>query len=416
MYRLKNADYDAYLVGGCVRDLLLGIKPKDFDVVTNAQPEEIRQLFGNCRLIGRRFRLAHVHFGNDVIEVATYRAEHDQEEINIHQNEDGMILRDNKFGTIEQDAWRRDFRVNALYYNIHDFTVTDFTGGLDDIEARKLGLIGDPEKRFREDPVRMLRAVRIAVKLGFSIADETDKGIRLLASSLSAVSSARLYEEVQKLFLAGHAQNTFLSMRDYGLFEQLFPGSEKSFKESENSIALEMLVNGFNNTDKRVAEGKPVIPAFLFSFILWHKMQGIYRKLKEKNRSSYEAFATATRDTLFGQVKEVTIPRRVTTQIREIWSMQMRLNNRVGKRPFRLVDNPRFRAAYDFLLLRNQSGEALDELSDWWTRFQDESEEQKIRMIRSLRKDKSKPGKSAKKSRRKRASSKQSQISKPGSG
>ena len=384
---------------------MLGVKPKDFDVVTNAQPEEIRQLFGNCRLIGRRFRLAHVHFGHEVIEVATYRADHDPKDMDGHHN-------DNKFGTIEEDAWRRDFRINALYYNINDFSVVDFTGGLEDISSRTLALIGDSEQRFREDPVRMLRAVRIAEKLGFKIEATTDDAIRTMAENLSAVSSARLYEEVLKMFLAGDAEKVFKSLSSYGLFEQLFPGADVA-DDAENYSA-EMLVRGFVNTDNRVAEGKPVIPAFLFAFVLWSKMQSQYRFKRSKGKSGFDAFQSATRSTLSSQVEAVSIPRRVTTQVREIWSMQMRLDNRVGKRPLRLVDNPRFRAAYDFMLLRNQSGEALQELCDWWTRFQDENEEERTSMIRTLRKSsQSRPRKKRKKRSQQKNQQTENQPDKP---
>jgi len=384
LYRLKNADFDAYLVGGAVRDLLLGVKPKDFDVATNAQPEEVRQLFGNCRLIGRRFRLAHVHFGRDVIEVATFRAGHTDAQED-HHNEDGMILRDNIFGTIEEDAWRRDFTVNALYYDIRDFSILDYTGGLEDMEKRRMRIIGDPEIRFREDPVRMLRAVRLAAKLGFNIESETDSMIQKMVASLHAVSSARMYEEVLKLFLSGYAMPTFKLLRHYGLYEQLFPGSENVFCYEERTHPLAMLELGFENTDKRVAQGKPVVPAFLFAVILWSKMQLNLEHRRAKGQSGFESFQGAARETIVSQLSEISIPRRHTTQIRDIWNMQSRLDNRKGKRPLRLVDHPRFRAAYDFLLLRTQAGEPLQELCDWWTDFQVADEETKNTMIRQVR-------------------------------
>jgi len=385
LYRLKNADYDAYLVGGGVRDLLLGKHPKDFDIVTNAQPEEIRQLFGNCRLIGRRFRLAHVHFGNEVIEVATFRAGHNEDEASAHHNQDGMILRDNIFGTIEEDAWRRDFSVNALYYNINDFSVIDYTGGLKDLEQRRFRIIGDPEVRFREDPVRMLRAVRLAGKLGFVIEEETDKAIHQMVVSLQAVSSSRLYEEVLKLFLTGHAIVTFELLCNYGLFEQLFPGSDGIFEKKDPNIPLSMLLKGLENTDKRVADGKPVVPAFLFAVILWNNLQTYFEYNCSIGRSPFDAFQSASRKAIEKQLSDISIPRRITTQVRDVWSMQLRLENRKGKRPFRTVDHPRFRAAYDFLLLREEAGEQLQELCDWWTKFQDVDEELKYTMIRSLR-------------------------------
>lgn len=385
LYRLNNADYDAYLVGGGVRDLLLGKHPKDFDIVTNAQPEEIRQLFGNCRLIGRRFRLAHVHFGQDVIEVATFRASHNENQSNEHHSQDGMILRDNIFGTIEEDAWRRDFSVNALYYNISDFTVLDYTGGLKDLAQGSFRMIGDPKVRFREDPVRMLRAVRLAAKLGFDIEEKTDKVIHEMITSLHAVSSSRLYEEVLKLFLAGHAVATFQLLCNYGLFEQLFPGLNRIFQKKELNTPLAMLRKGLENTDKRVADGKPVVPAFLFAVILWNNLQSHYQHNVSVGRSPFDAFQGACRKTIEDQLSNISVPRRITTQVRDVWVMQLRLENRKGKRAFRTVDHPRFRAAYDFLLLREEAGEKLEELCDWWTKFQMVDEEIKYTMIRSLR-------------------------------
>jgi len=364
---------------------LLGRHPKDFDIVTDAQPEEIRQLFGNCRLIGRRFRLAHVHFGQEVIEVATFRASHDESEASEHHSRDGMILRDNIFGTIEEDAWRRDFSVNALYYNISDFSVLDYTGGLDDLQQRSFRIIGDPDVRFREDPVRMLRAVRLAAKLGFDIEEDTDKAIHKMISLLRGVSSSRLYEEVLKLFLAGHAVATFQLLCNYGLFEQLFPGLDNIFEKKDNNIPLAMLRLGLENTDKRVADGKPVVPAFLFSIILWNNLQSHIKHNLSMGRSSFDAFQGACRKTIDNQISDISVPRRITTQMRDIWTMQLRLENRKGKRPFRTVDHPRFRAAYDFLLLREQAGEELAELCDWWTDFQVVDEEKKYAMIRTLR-------------------------------
>ncbi len=391
-------------MGGGVRDLLLGKHPKDFDIVTNAQPEEIRQLFGNCRLIGRRFRLAHVYFGQEVIEVATFRASHDENQANAHHNQDGMILRDNIFGTIEEDAWRRDFSVNALYYNINDFSVLDYTGGLKDLAQGSFRMIGDPVVRFREDPVRMLRAVRLAAKLGFVIEEETDKAIHEMITSLQSVSSSRLYEEVLKLFLAGHAVATFELLCNYGLFEQLFPGLESIFQKKETNIPLAMLRKGLANTDKRVADGKPVVPAFLFAVILWNNLQNYFEHNLLIGRSPFDAFQGASRRTIEDQLFDISVPRRITAQVRDVWTMQLRLENRKGKRPFRTVDHPRFRAAYDFLLLREQAGEELKELCDWWTEFQMVDEETKYTMIRSLH-NTSKSTQAKKRRRRKKIAS-----------
>ncbi|MGH8513167.1 MAG: polynucleotide adenylyltransferase PcnB, partial [Gammaproteobacteria bacterium] len=273
LYRLKNAGFQAFLVGGSVRDLLLGREPKDFDVATDALPEQVRELFRNCRLIGRRFRLAHVHFGRDIIEVATFRGADAAEEDGRVLTEDGRILRDNVYGNIDNDAWRRDFTVNALYYNIEDFSVVDYVGGMDDIKAGQIRVVGNTQQRFREDPVRMLRAVRFAVKLGFSIHPQTATPIFELAPLLSEIPPARLFEEILKLFLGGCAVQTFEQLRHYGLFGQLFPQVEACLSEEEGGFPHMFLARALQNTDRRIAEGKPVTPAFLISALLWDPMR-----------------------------------------------------------------------------------------------------------------------------------------------
>ena len=225
LYRLKKAGFEAYLVGGCVRDLLLGREPKDFDVVTDARPDQIKKVFRNCRLVGRRFRLAHVQFGRDIIEVATFRGSVEENSEHRFLNEEGRLLRDNQYGNIEEDVWRRDFTVNSLYYNIKDFSVIDYVGGMEDHLSGTLRLIGDPETRFREDPVRMLRAVRFAVKLGFNLHPDSEKPIAGLADLLNNIPPARLFDETLKLFLSGYALQTFEMLRHYDLFrEQHFKG------------------------------------------------------------------------------------------------------------------------------------------------------------------------------------------------
>jgi poly(A) polymerase len=258
---LQKEGYSAYLVGGCVRDLLLGREPKDFDVVTNADPEQVRKVFRNCRLIGRRFRLAHVHFGREVIEVATFRGAGEEQNDKQVLNKEGRLLRDNVYGTIEEDVWRRDFTVNALYYNIKDFSVVDFVGGMADHKAAELKLIGDPDTRFREDPVRMLRAVRFAVKLGFKLHPDCEKSMHKVAELLSSIPSARLYDETLKLFMSGYALQTFEMLRHYGLFQVLFPATENCLSIEENGFPRLLLIKALENSDKRI-EVKPLPPIF----------------------------------------------------------------------------------------------------------------------------------------------------------
>jgi len=361
-------------VGGCVRDMLLGREPKDFDVSTDAHPEEVAKLFRNCRLIGRRFRLAHVHFGREIIEVATFRAQHSGEEEGS-TIENGMILRDNVFGGIEDDAYRRDFTINALYYNINDFSVADYTNGIDDLQAGTLRLIGQPEVRFREDPVRMLRAVRFAAKLGFRIAPETETAIWAMGGLLQDIPPARLFEEVLKLLLNGCAVQTYELLRHYDLFKYLFPETDRCLGEEEEGYPHMFVLRALENTEIRIADNKPVTPAFLIAALLWEPVRSTVHKVRQKDMTEAQALQIAGRDVLAEQTRHVVLPRRFTTQSREIWQMQPRLIRTGTKRALRLVEHPRFRAAYDFLLLRALAGEDVQSQCDWWTRFQEVDDE-----------------------------------------
>jgi poly(A) polymerase len=381
LYGLKKAGHAAYLVGGGVRDLLLGREPKDFDVATDASPEQIRAAFRNCRLIGRRFRLAHIHFGREIIEVATFRAQLDSEgEGDVHM-ENGRIIRDNVYGTIEEDVWRRDFTVNALYYDIRDFSVVDYVGGYEDVQNGLLRLIGDPEQRYREDPVRMLRAVRFACKLGMRIEPETEAPIRELAPLLGDISPARLFEEVLKLFHAGYALQTYEQLRHYDLFGQLFPMSERALAREENGFPNILLAESLRSTDKRIEEGKPVNPAFLFAALLWQPMQEYLPKLREQGMPEVQAIQVAT-DKTFTRLREsISIPRRFALMVKEVYVLQARLMNRAGRRALRLLELPRFRAAYDFLVLRAIADETLRETADWWTRIQEVEGDEREAML-----------------------------------
>jgi poly(A) polymerase len=381
LYRLRQGGFQAHLVGGGVRDLLLGREPKDFDVATDAEPEEVRGVFRNCRLIGRRFRLAHVHFGPEIIEVATFRGLNPDVAEADRRVENGLIVRDNAYGTIEQDALRRDFTVNALYYDIGDFSVLDYTSGLDDLRAGRLRLIGDdPERRYREDPVRMLRAVRFACKLGFTIDAPCEQPLRDLGHLLQDIAAARLFDELLKLFQAGFGLDAFEKLRHYGLFGHLFPDTEDCLAREEHDFPITFVSRGLANTDARIEQDQPVTPAFLFAVLLWEPVRQRYQELLDRGREPIEAMILAGSEVAARQQSRVAIPKRFSLPMREIWEMQPRLEQRQGTRPHRLLGHPRLRAAYDFLVLRAAAGEADPELADWWTRFQEGSTHERTRM------------------------------------
>jgi len=380
LYKLQKEGFNAYLVGGCVRDLLLGREPKDFDVVTNADPEQIRKVFRNCRLIGRRFRLAHVHFGREVIEVATFRGVGEEQNDKQVLNKEGRLLRDNVYGTIEEDVWRRDFTVNALYYNIKDFSVVDYVGGMADHKASTLRLIGDPETRFREDPVRMLRAVRFAVKLGFKLHPDCEKAMHEAAELLFSIPSARLYDEALKLFLSGCALQTFEMLRHYGLFQVLFPATENCLSVEENGFPRLLLIKALENSDNRIAEGKTVTAYFLFAAFLWEPVQMRAKEKMARGMVEFMAYQDAANEIISRQIKSTALPRHITMAMREVWSLQPKFTARTGSKPSRLLTHPRFRAGYDFLLLRAETGGTDPELAQWWGKYQDANENEQRKM------------------------------------
>ena len=370
LYTLRDRGYEAYLVGGGVRDLLLGRKPKDFDVATNATPEEIRGCFRTCRLIGRRFLLAHVRIGREIVEVATFRAGGGTSKTppDGRVTVNGRVVRDNVYGSLEEDAWRRDFSINSLYYNIADFSLVDHTGGMPDLKEGRLRLIGEPEQRFREDPVRMLRAVRFAAKLGFAIDARMSAALAKDRHWLLEVSSARLFEEVVKLFLGGAARPSLSLLRRYGLFALLFPDMDACLEEEgDGGAAAAFIDRALANTDARIAEDKPVTPAFLFAALLWPVLKREADAATSRGESVAEAIQSAGAHAIARQAAHVSIPRRCSVVTREIWGMQPRLFARRGRRALALTAHPRFRAAYDFLVLRAQAGEAVQEQCDWWT-------------------------------------------------
>jgi poly(A) polymerase len=386
--RLQNAGYQAYLVGGCVRDMLIDVDPKDYDVATSATPEQVRVEFRNARVIGRRFRLVHVHFGREIIEVATFRANHPQgdEEEDSNQsshNESGRILRDNVYGSLEEDAQRRDFTINALYFDVTGERILDYARGMHDVRNQQIRLIGDPEQRYQEDPVRMLRAVRFAAKLDFEIEPHSAAPIRRLAPMLREIPAARLFDEVLKLFMAGYAEFAYNLLLEFDLFEALFPASDAALKrDPEPTDRLIRLA--LASTDQRIAQGKSVTPAFLFAALLWPALPARVTQLRERGLPPIPAMHEAAHQLISEQCQRIAIPKRFTMPIREIWDMQERLPRRQGKRADLLLGNPRFRAGYDFLILREDAGEELGGLGDWWTDYQECTDSERRSMIRAL--------------------------------
>ncbi len=376
LYRLNKAGYEAYLVGGGVRDLLLGQKPKDFDVTTNATPDQVRKLFRNCRLVGRRFRLAHVMFGPEIIEVATFRGHHEDQPADrttSQRGQNGMLLRDNIFGSIEDDAQRRDFTINSLYYSVADFTVRDYVGGMTDLEEGVIRLIGNPETRYREDPVRMLRAVRFAAKLRMTISPETAEPIPRLATLINDVPPARLFEESLKLLQAGYGFETYRLLREYSLFQPLFPTITRFFTENGDTPMERIINQVLKNTDTRIHNDMRVNPAFLFAAMLWYpQLETAQRIAQESGLTYHDAFALAMNDVLDEACRTLAVPKRITTLVRDIWQLQLRMSRRQGKRAWKLMEHPKFRAAYDLLALRAEveNSHELQRLAQWWGEFQ----------------------------------------------
>lgn len=406
MSQLRKEGYDAYLVGGAVRDLLLGGHPKDFDVATDATPEAVKALFRSARIIGRRFRIVHVRYGREIIEVTTFRGHHESTGTEIagatdrharsRQSASGRLLRDNVYGTLEEDAVRRDLTVNALYYDAGNFEVLDHVGGLEDLKARRIRVIGDPQQRYTEDPVRMLRAVRFAAKLDFDLEENTAKAIAECASLLSEIPPARLFDEFLKLFLGGRAAATFDKLLARDLLRYLFP--ETYLHLEEDDTALPLLRAAMHNTDLRIAADKPVTPAFILAALLWPVVVHRSQQLQERGEAPIAAMHSAGQQAVAEAVQHVSIPRRFSQPMREIWELQIRLQNRRGRRAAELVDQRRFRAAYDFLLLREQAGEDTGDLGGWWTEFQELPLEERLHRAGSAGGGRSRRG-----SRRRRA-------------
>lgn len=393
MSRLNQAGYQAYIVGGGVRDLLLNLDPKDFDIATDAHPEQVKQLFRNSRVIGRRFKLVHVLFGREVIEVATFRGDHPEDDAdsipttNIKHaksavnSETGQIIRDNVYGTIEEDAKRRDFTFNALYYTTEGFRIFDFANGMADIDNKLVRIIGDPEQRYKEDPVRMLRAVRFAAKLDFNIEPATQAPLKALSELLWHMPAARMFDEVLKLFVSGQGLNTFDLLYEHNLFFQLFPETSRLIDDGA-PFALATVEATLQNTDQRLQEGKSIAPAFLFSAMLWPHIKFLHDAHIREGSPPAVALTHAINEAIAKQCQRTSIPRRFTNVMREIIELQFKLARRHSKRAYLMFEAPRFRAAYDFVLLREQSGEDLEGLGQWWTDFQSADDTQRSEMIK----------------------------------
>ncbi len=376
---LTDAGHEAYLVGGGVRDLLLGKHPKDFDIATSATPEEVKKALPSTRIIGRRFRLAHVHFGREYFEVATFRAPHDDSD-DGQVGKDGRITHDNVYGTLKEDAFRRDFTINALFYDLQTAEIIDYVGGMDDLEKRQLRMIGDPVKRYREDPVRMLRAIRFSAKLDLKVEKTTDKPIHDLSELLANIAPARLFEEALKLFHSGKAVIVLEKLCEYHLLESLFPQTAETLEIDDDGHYTQLIYGALSNTDRRIRSGKSVNPAFLFAVFLWREVQQGAEMYKELGNPALQSIHLAASDAFSEQIKSISIPRRFSNMSREIWTMQGRFEFKLQRRVFSLLEHKRFRAAYDFMCLRAQSGELLEDDCQWWTLIQEVDEAEKVAM------------------------------------
>lgn len=384
--KLRLSGYESYIVGGCVRDLLMGMKPKDFDVATNATPEQVKVLFSRSRIIGRRFQIVHVCVGSEIIEVTTFRAQHTEIKNELSKSQlssKGMLLRDNIFGSIADDAVRRDFTMNALYYCPIENEITDYTKGLEDIDKRLIRIIGDPSQRYREDPVRMLRALRFIAKLGFSIEDQSSKAIDKSRSLLADIPPARLFDEALKLFMNGYALASFTALRKYGVFEILFPDIEKALL-CDSTYYLKFIERALINTDKRIRKKQRVTPAFLFAALLWPILKESEKKQNKSKKNNSFFFNDNAEKVIHKLCKRIAIPRRFTLPMKEIWQIQSRLPHRAGNQALKLMENKRFRAGYDFLLLREDSGEIKPGLGLWWTVFQESKDTTRDEMIKKI--------------------------------
>lgn len=376
---LQRHEFAAFVVGGAVRDLLLGREPKDYDLATDATPEEVRQIFRRSRIIGRRFRIVHVMCGPETVEVSTFRGGDAAEDDEARKSDEhGRILRDNVFGNQEQDATRRDFTLNALFYDPASQEIWDYHDGVTDLRKRRLRMIGDPEKRYREDPVRLLRAVRLAASRGLEIEARSRKPIRSLAHLLASVPPSRLFDEMLKLLLSGHAVECVTKLRKEGLHYGVLPLLDAIL---EQPLGERFVMLALKTTDERIQADKSVSPAFLFAALLWHEVLAAWKNIEASGIPTIPALYQAMEQVTQVQAEKLAIPRRFGSDMKEIWALQPRLLQRAGHRPYRLLEHVRFRAGYDFLLLRCESGEVDPAIGEWWTRFQRVGEAERQQML-----------------------------------
>ena len=372
---LEENGFEAYLVGGAVRDLLFGIKPKDFDVVTNATPDQIHHLFRRSRLIGRRFKLVHVIYGREIIEVSTYRSQQKE----ILQADGSIVKDDNHYGTIEEDAVRRDFTINAMFYSPSNHKLVDFHDGLDDLNRGIIRIIGNAEQRYQEDPIRILRAFRVCAKLNMALNETSRAPIKKLVPLLHDIPHSRLFDEVIKFFLTGHALNSYRVMQDENIYSQFFLSPESELKDIDLFIS-----NGLKNTDLRINQDKSCNPSFLFSFLLWHQVNVLWDRYKLELKHSIAGLNQAIDEVIEKQIKLFPIHKRFTITMKEIWRLQPRFENQSPKKIYRLLLHPRFRAAYDFMLLRCESNQLDKNIGIWWTSFIDADHHEKSLMVKQL--------------------------------
>jgi len=372
---LEENGFEAYLVGGAVRDLLFGIKPKDFDVVTNATPDQIHHLFRRSRLIGRRFKLVHVIYGREIIEVSTYRSQQKE----ILQADGSIVKDDNHYGTIEEDAVRRDFTINAMFYSPSNHKLVDFHDGLDDLNRGIIRIIGNAEQRYQEDPIRILRAFRVCAKLNMALNETSRAPIKKLVPLLHDIPHSRLFDEVIKFFLTGHALNSYRVMQDENIYSQFFLSPESELKDIDLFIS-----NGLKNTDLRINQDKSCNPSFLFSFLLWHQVNVLWDRYKVELKHSIAGLNQAIDEVIEKQIKLFPIHKRFTITMKEIWRLQPRFENQSPKKIYRLLLHPRFRAAYDFMLLRCESNQLDKNIGIWWTSFIDADHHEKSLMVKQL--------------------------------
>jgi poly(A) polymerase len=393
---LQRAGFAAFVVGGAVRDLLLGRRPKDFDIATSATPDEVRSIFRRSRIIGRRFQIVHVLCGPETVEVSTFRAHFTREPDAENTDAHGRMLSDNVFGTQAEDAMRRDFTVNALFYDPVKEEVWDYVHGMKDLKSKKLVIIGDAATRYREDPVRMLRAARLGAKLGLEIDAKSREPIKTLRHLLENVPQARLFEEILKLLLSGNAVECVRVLRELDLHHGLLPLLDTALEDPE---AGPFAMAALRATDERLEQGKPVSPAFLLAALLWGRVEKNLRKFEDKGQPTVPALHEAMHEALDNQRESLAIPRRFDATMKELWLMQPRFLQRGGQRPYRLLEHPRFRAAYDFFALRAASANAPQEVAKWWERFQEATPDEREQMLVS---DESGPKKKRRRRRNKR--------------